>query len=101
MSAADTANDVPLPARKKRFNRNEVLAALIFVLPFVVVYAVLFIYPTLQMIWLSFHKAPLIGPGLAVPFSNGRLLTGEWQQIVLIDFDTRPRRRTVIGSVIV
>lgn len=70
MSAADTATDVPLPARKKRFNRNEVLAALIFVLPFVVVYAVLFIYPTLQMIWLSFHKAPLIGPGTFIGFDN-------------------------------
>lgn len=70
MSAADTATDVPLPARKKRFNRNEVLAALIFVLPFVVVYAVLFIYPTLQMIWLSFHKAPLIGPGTFIGLDN-------------------------------
>lgn len=70
MSAADTANDVPLPARKKRFNRTEVLAALLFVLPFVVVYAVLFIYPTLQMIWLSFHKAPLIGPGTFIGFDN-------------------------------
>jgi len=70
MSAADTATDVPLPARKKRFNRTEVLAALLFVLPFVVVYAVLFIYPTLQMIWLSFHKAPLIGPGTFIGFDN-------------------------------
>ena len=70
MSAADTATDAPLPARKKRFNRTEVLAALIFVLPFVIVYAVLFIYPTLQMIWLSFQKAPLIGPGTFIGFDN-------------------------------
>ncbi|MDB5538994.1 MAG: hypothetical protein JWQ89_721 [Devosia sp.] len=70
MSAADTATDVPAPARKKRFNRTEVLAALIFVLPFVVVYAVMFIYPTLQMIWLSFQKAPLIGAGTFIGFDN-------------------------------
>jgi thiamine phosphate synthase YjbQ (UPF0047 family) len=31
-----------------------------------------------------------------VPFADGRLLTGEYQQIVLMEFDTRPRRRTVI-----
>ena len=70
MSAADTATDAPLPARKKRFNRTDVLAALIFVLPFVIVYAVLFIYPTLQMIWLSFQKAPLIGPGTFIGLDN-------------------------------
>lgn len=42
----------------------------------------------------------LLGPGLLVPLSNGKLLTGEWQQIVLIDFDTRPRRRSIIVTVI-
>lgn len=70
MSAADISSDAPLKARKQRFNSKEVLTALIFVLPFVVVYAVLFIYPTLQMIWLSFHKAPLIGPGTFIGFDN-------------------------------
>lgn len=70
--SADAATEaaIPLPARKKRFNRSEVLAALIFVLPFVILYAVLFIYPTLQMIWLSFQKAPLIGPGTFIGFDN-------------------------------
>ena len=29
-----------------------------------------------------------------------RLLTGEYQQVVLVDFDTRPRKRTVIGTII-
>jgi secondary thiamine-phosphate synthase enzyme len=38
----------------------------------------------------------LFGPSLTVPFSNGKLCTGEWQQVVLIDFDTRPRRRKII-----
>jgi len=31
-----------------------------------------------------------------VPFKDGRLLLGTWQQIVLIDFDNRPRRREVV-----
>ncbi len=44
----------------------------------------------------SHIRASLIGPSLTVPFQDGRLLTGEYQQVVLIDFDTRPRRRTVI-----
>ena len=41
-------------------------------------------------------RASLLGPSLAVPFDEGRLLLGTWQQIVLIDFDTRPRRRDVV-----
>ncbi|MDB5327500.1 MAG: hypothetical protein JWM57_3069 [Phycisphaerales bacterium] len=48
----------------------------------------------------SHLRAALIGPSLTIPFSKGRLLTGEYQQPVLIDFDTRPRRRQVIGTVL-
>lgn len=48
----------------------------------------------------SHLRAALIGPSLTVPFASGKLLTGEYQQVVLIDFDTRPRRRTVIATVI-
>jgi secondary thiamine-phosphate synthase enzyme len=48
----------------------------------------------------SHIRAALIGPDLTIPFSNGRLLTGEYQQVVLIDFDTRPRRRTIVGTVL-
>jgi secondary thiamine-phosphate synthase enzyme len=48
----------------------------------------------------SHVRAALLGPGLTVPFSDGKLLTGEWQQVVLIDFDTRPRRRTIICTAI-
>lgn len=44
----------------------------------------------------SHVRASTIGPSLVVPFQNGRLLLGTWQQIVLIDFDNRPRARTVI-----
>lgn len=48
----------------------------------------------------SHIRSALIGPGLTVPFARGKLLTGEYQQIVLIDFDTRPRRRTVICTIV-
>jgi secondary thiamine-phosphate synthase enzyme len=48
----------------------------------------------------SHVRASLLGPSLTIPFSDGKLLTGEWQQVVLIDFDTRPRRRTVICTVL-
>jgi secondary thiamine-phosphate synthase enzyme len=47
----------------------------------------------------SHVRAALIGPDLTIPFSNGKLLTGEYQQVVLIDFDTRSRRRKVICTV--
>jgi secondary thiamine-phosphate synthase enzyme len=46
----------------------------------------------------SHLRASLLGPSVMIPYSNGKLLTGEYQQIVLIDFDTRPRRRTIIGT---
>jgi secondary thiamine-phosphate synthase enzyme len=48
----------------------------------------------------SHVRAALIGPSLMVPFADGRLLTGEYQQIVLLEFDTRPRRRNIICTVI-
>jgi secondary thiamine-phosphate synthase enzyme len=44
----------------------------------------------------SHVRASLLGPSLTVPFKDGRLLLGAWQQIVLIDFDNRPRRRDVV-----
>jgi secondary thiamine-phosphate synthase enzyme len=49
----------------------------------------------------SHVRAALVGPGVTIPFSNGKLLTGEYQQVVLMDFDTRPRKRTIIVTVIV
>jgi secondary thiamine-phosphate synthase enzyme len=48
----------------------------------------------------SHIRAALVGPSVTIPFSNGKLLTGEYQQVVLIDFDTRPRKRTVICTVL-
>lgn len=43
----------------------------------------------------SHLRAALIGPALQVPFSGGRLQLGVWQQIVLVDFDNRPRTRNI------
>ncbi len=48
----------------------------------------------------SHLRATMIGASVTIPFAEGKLLTGEYQQVVLIDFDTRPRRRTVIGTVL-
>ena len=68
---SETTSSPPLVERRRRpTDRSEWWAALIFTLPFVVVYAVLFIYPTLQMIWLSVQNAPLIGPGTFNGISN-------------------------------
>jgi secondary thiamine-phosphate synthase enzyme len=44
----------------------------------------------------SHVRSAVVGPSLTVPFANGELLLGTWQQIVLIDFDTRPRKREII-----
>ena len=48
----------------------------------------------------SHLRASLIGAELSIPYGGGRLLTGEYQQVVLVELDTRPRKRTVIVSVI-
>jgi len=44
----------------------------------------------------SHVRAALLKPSLTIPFKNAQLLLGTWQQVVVIDFDTRPRRRDVI-----
>jgi len=48
----------------------------------------------------SHLRAALVGPSITVPISNGKLLTGRWQQIVFIDFDNRPRKRSVQINII-
>lgn len=48
----------------------------------------------------SHIRAALLGPSITVPFSSSRLLLGTWQQIVLVDFDNRSRRREVILQII-
>jgi secondary thiamine-phosphate synthase enzyme len=46
------------------------------------------------------QRAALIGPSESIPLVDGRLTLGTWQQIVLIDFDDRPRQRTVAVQVV-
>jgi secondary thiamine-phosphate synthase enzyme len=41
-------------------------------------------------------RAAFIGPSLTVPLVDGQLSLGTWQQIVLVDFDDRPRKREVV-----
>ncbi len=48
----------------------------------------------------SHVRAALLGPSLTVPVDGGALQLGTWQQIVLIEFDTRPRTRQFVVSII-
>jgi secondary thiamine-phosphate synthase enzyme len=48
----------------------------------------------------SHLRASLFGPSLTVPIENGSLFLGTWQQIVLLDFDNRPRTREIIVQLI-
>jgi secondary thiamine-phosphate synthase enzyme len=45
-------------------------------------------------------RAAFLKPSLSVPIAEGSLLLGTWQQIVLLDFDNRPRQRRIQGQVI-
>ena len=44
-------------------------------------------------------RAALLGPSVVIPVSGGRLVLGTWQQLVLIDFDNRPRQRRIFLQV--
>lgn len=48
----------------------------------------------------SHVRASLIGPSLTVPFKKGRLMLGVWQQIVLLEMDTRGRERNIVLQMI-
>ena len=48
----------------------------------------------------SHVRASLIGPSLTVPFTNSNLLLGTWQQIVLVELDTRSRNRNLVLQII-
>jgi secondary thiamine-phosphate synthase enzyme len=48
----------------------------------------------------SHVRAALLGPSLNVPFVDGSLTLGTWQQIMLIEFDTRARRREIVLQLI-
>jgi secondary thiamine-phosphate synthase enzyme len=45
-------------------------------------------------------RAAVIGPSETIPLVDGRLALGTWQQVVLLDFDDRPRRRTVTVQIL-
>lgn len=47
----------------------------------------------------SHVRSALIGPSLHIPLVDGRPTLGTWQQIVLLDFDNRPRKRRIIMQV--
>jgi secondary thiamine-phosphate synthase enzyme len=45
-------------------------------------------------------RASALGPSITVPLVDGRLTLGTWQQIVVLDFDTRPRRREIVIQIL-
>jgi len=47
----------------------------------------------------SHVRASLLGASLVVPFNDRRLTLGTWQQIVLVDFDNRPRSRQIVVQI--
>lgn len=48
----------------------------------------------------SHVRASLVGPSLTVPFCNGQMMLGTWQQIVLVELDTRSRDRSLVLQII-
>lgn len=48
----------------------------------------------------SHVRAALLGPSLTLPFTDGRIRLGTWQQVVLAELDTRPRRREVVVQIL-
>jgi secondary thiamine-phosphate synthase enzyme len=48
----------------------------------------------------SHVRASLLGPSITIPFGGGKLLLGTWQQVVLIDYDNRPRSRELVVQII-
>lgn len=48
----------------------------------------------------SHLRAALFGPSIALPVQNGKVCLGTWQQVILLDFDNRPRTREIILQLI-
>jgi secondary thiamine-phosphate synthase enzyme len=48
----------------------------------------------------SHVRAAILGPSISLPFEAKRLLVGTWQQVVLVEFDTRARKREVVVQLI-
>jgi multiple sugar transport system permease protein len=85
--------------------QSDLVTAAVLMTPFVIIYAVLFIYPTARMVQLSFTNAPLIGEGAFVGFQNFvRLLhdrlfaTAIWDTVYFVLLTVIPS--TVLGLVI-
>ena len=48
----------------------------------------------------SHVRASTLGPSMVVPFTDRTLLLGTWQQVVIVDFDNRPRSRQIVLQII-
>lgn len=48
----------------------------------------------------SHLRSALVGTSFSVPFQSGKLVLGTWQQVVFIDFDNRPRQRTLFVQLV-
>ena len=48
----------------------------------------------------SHLRASLFGPSVSIPVENGRPLLGTWQQVILMDFDNRPREREILVQIV-
>jgi secondary thiamine-phosphate synthase enzyme len=48
----------------------------------------------------SHVRAALLGPSVTIPFTDGTLRLGTWQQVMLLEFDTSPRQREVVLQVV-
>jgi multiple sugar transport system permease protein len=85
--------------------RAEMLTAAVLMAPFVIIYGVLFVYPTIKMVQISFTNAPLIGDGHFVGFANfirlskDRLFaTSVWNTVYFVVLSVIPS--AVVGLVI-
>ena len=48
----------------------------------------------------SHVRAALLGPSLTIPFVDGQLTLGTWQQVIYVDFDNRPRQRKLVVQLV-
>jgi secondary thiamine-phosphate synthase enzyme len=48
----------------------------------------------------SHVRAALLGPSVTIPFRDGELMLGQWQQIAVLEFDTRPRDREIVIQIV-
>jgi secondary thiamine-phosphate synthase enzyme len=48
----------------------------------------------------SHVRAALLGPSLTIPFVDGDLTLGTWQQVIYVDFDNRPRQRKLVVQLV-